>query len=166
MTNANFKAWHAQADIPAQRDGKWVDLETGHEYNPAIDYTGAGSRRAPARSLSDKAQGSRDVAKAHGGRALTGTAKQKEWAEKIRAEKLAGMSADQAALACNPDGLARTAKFWIDNRARSAADIAGFLADAKALRAEFDAARSAGNADAARAKAAAYNALTAAWGFQ
>ncbi|MBK7543185.1 MAG: hypothetical protein IPI57_15825 [Candidatus Competibacteraceae bacterium] len=40
----------------------------------------------------------RSIAKAFGGKALKGTAKQKEWAEKIRASKIDGMSAEDAEL--------------------------------------------------------------------
>ena len=58
----------------------------------------------------------RDIAKGFGGKALTGTAKQKEWAEKIRAEKLVKLPEDDARKIASGGGFLDTSKFWIDNR--------------------------------------------------
>ena len=158
----NFQAWLDQADMPVKRDGAWVDLETGIEYNRCLDYTSGGKPRA---LLTEKAKAARDIAKFFGGRALTGSAKQKEWAEKIRAEKLDGMSEEQAAMACDPNGLLKTSKFWIDNRNQSGKDIGDFVMLQKALLKQARSLQAAGKAEDYAATAAQYNALTAKWGF-
>lgn len=157
----NFDAWLNQADMPEKRDGQWVDLETGIPYNPAHDYIG----RAPRKTISNKAQDSRNAAKMFGGKALTGSAKQKEWAEKIRAGKLAEMSAEQAEMVCDPKGLGRSAHFWIENRAKTPGAIAGFFVQYKALNMKCDALKKSGSEKEYAAAAAEYNALTTVWGF-
>lgn len=126
--------------------------------------TNTGSDKART-SLSDKALAYRDIAKMFGGKALSGTKRQKEWAEKIRAEKLAGMNQDQAELACRADGLGKSSKFWIENKERSPRQIGEFfveqtelLAKAKSLRAQLNEAEY-------RKAAEQYNKLTEEWGF-
>ena len=57
-----------------------------------------------------------------GMKALKGTQKQREWAEKIRASKLAQMSFEQIALVSEKPN-AIYAKFWIENRTKGAAEI-------------------------------------------
>ncbi|WP_057382322.1 hypothetical protein [Pseudomonas aeruginosa] len=157
----NFQTWLDSADIPAQQNGQWIDLETGIAYDPSYDYA-SNTRRA---SLSPRGIDARAVAKAFGGRALTGTARQKEWAEKIRAEKVQQMNQDQAEMACDPSGLLTAAKFWIENRNASAQEIAGFVMQQKALLAQHRSAQAARQADKVAKIAAEYNALTARWGF-
>ncbi|NCC41549.1 MAG: hypothetical protein EOM21_19445 [Gammaproteobacteria bacterium] len=154
-----------QADMPELRNGAWVDLETGIEYDASFDYA-ANAPRAPRRTPSQKATDARAVAKMFGGRALKGTAAQKEWAEKIRAEKLAGMSEDQAEMACDPNGLLTHSKFWIEQRARSGAEIGSFVQEQKALLKQAKTLKAAGKADEYTAVAAQYNALTAQWGWK
>jgi len=154
MSN-NFKAWLDSADMPMQKaDGSWYDAETGIAY--------VAHQRA---SLSAKATDARSFAKAFGGKALTGTAKQKEWAETIRAEKLAAMDHDAAAMACDANGLGRGAKFWIDNRAATSAQIADFFRQQHALLKLARTLKSKGMAAEYADAAARYNALTSAWGF-
>lgn len=160
----NFQTWIDQADMPERRDGVWVDLETGLKYDPSIDYA-TGTARAPRKTVSAKAQDARAVAKMFGGKALKGTAKQKEWAEKIRAEKLAQMSESQAEMACDPLGLLTHSKFWIENRTRNGSEIGAFVEDQKALLKQAKSLRAAGKADEYAVVAARYNALTTTWGF-
>lgn len=158
----NFQAWLDEADMPTKaEDGSWFDLETGLAYDPAHNYITGAARQ----TLSAKALDARAVAKAFGGKALTGTAKQKEWAEKIRAEKLASMTQDQAEMACDPSGLLTNSKFWIENRAAAASAIGAFVTDQKALLAQARALKAAGRADEYSRAAAQYNAMTAQWGF-
>ncbi len=168
---SNFQAWLDSADMP-QRDGagNWFDLEDGLYYNTKIDYR---QPSRPLRVISARAMDARTVAKMFGGKALTGSAAQKEWGEKIRAEKIAGMTDDQAELACDPNGLGRSAHFWIENRTRAAHEIGQFfieqkalLARAKALLARAKALRDAAIAEEYAALAAEYNAMTTAWGFK
>ena len=154
--NANFKKWYDDADMPMKdENGKWYDAEDGL---PFVNQAPA----KPRRTVSNKAQSARDIAKNHGGKALTGSAKQKEWGEQVRAEKLQAMTAEQAAQVCSST-LTASAHFWIENRAVSASDIAEFIETARRLRAQFDAAER--GTDAARAIAAEYNNLTARFGF-
>lgn len=118
----------------------------------------------------------RSVAALFGGKALTGSVKQKVWAEKIRAEKLAGqsrglyeardeMSEAEAALACDPAGMGRSAHFWIAARDRKPSEIGAFFVQQKRMLADAMALREAGKDHEFAAAAAAYNALTEEWGF-
>ncbi len=158
----NFQAWYNDADMPEKTTHGWVDMETGIAFDPSVNYLRKGySSRS---SVSKKALSSRNVAKLFGGKALIGTAKQKEWAEKIRAEKLQEMTEEQATLACAPSGLGKAAKFWIENRGKKGAEIGGFFQTAKELREKF--AQLEKGTEECRAVAEKYNSLTAAWGFE
>ena len=108
----------------------------------------------------------RKAAALFGGKALKGTARQKTWAEKIRAKKLESMTQEQAVACCDPAGILTGAKFWIETRNRRGADIGEFELDRRELRDEALALRADGKADEYAAAAARYNALTAAWGFK
>ncbi len=76
----------------------------------------------------EKTAEARATSKFLGARALTGTAKQKAWGEQIRAEKLREMTEEQAAVACKHK-LAKTAKFWIEQRYNTGAEIGSLLMD-------------------------------------
>jgi len=116
----NFEAWHENADIPHQQEnGKWVDLETGFEYEPNIDYSDCKIKR---KELSQKAKDNRTIAKMFGAKALRGTVKQKEWAEKIRAEVLKSVTEKQATLLCASQSTSHS-KFWIENRNLNAKEM-------------------------------------------
>lgn len=155
-----FLEWYNEADMPTkQEDGTWVDLETGIAFNPA--HFEAESNKIKT-ALSKNALDARGVAKAFGGKALTGTAKQKEWAEKIRASVLKSVAFEDATILCNND-LTKASKFWIENREKPSADFASFVREQRRLRDVF--AKLERGTDEARAVAAEYNALTAAWGF-
>lgn len=60
----------------------------------------------------------RKIAKFYGAKALTGTAKQKAWAESIRAEKLSSeaVSDEQKMEFLQAANFLQTAKFWINNK--------------------------------------------------
>ena len=106
-----FSEWYSEADMPTKlEDGTWVDLETGLPFDSGVVYAKV------RKSISNKAQDARNIAKAFGGKALKGTAKQKEWAEKIRAEKLAKMQFEDAVDIVTVGGFLDLAKFWIENR--------------------------------------------------
>lgn len=117
------------------------------------------------RHLSHKAQEARDIARFFGGKALIGTQKQKEWAEKIREEKILSMNEDQAILACDSKGLGRSAKFWIENRNRTPDDIGQFFIDQKVLLATAMKLRDAGLSEEYADASKVYNQLTEDWGF-
>lgn len=162
---SNFNYWiNEVADMPERDEGGWYDLETGLRFDPSFDYR-ANQPRAARKPLSTRAQDARAIAKAFGGKALKGTAKQKEWAEKIRAEKLAQMDLDQAEMACDPNGLLTHSKFWIENRARSGREIGEFVQQQKALLKQARTLKAAGKAAEYAAAAAEYNNLTSQWGF-
>jgi hypothetical protein len=108
----------------------------------------------------------RNRAKFFGGQALTGTAQQVDWAEKIRAEKIRGMTAPQAVAACDPSSLLKSAKFWIENRDKSPEEIAQFVASSQALLAAYRLATETQDASGVRRIAEEYNALTATWGLR
>jgi hypothetical protein len=158
----NFTYWVNEiADMPSKQDGVWVDLETGIAYDPSYNYVSKTTRT----TLSAKALDARAIAKAFGGKALKGTAKQKEWAEKIRAQVLQGLTFDQAEMICDPNGLCTNSKFWIENRNSAAAEFGAFIESQKALLKTAKTLHAAGKAEEYKAVAAEYNALTAKWGF-
>lgn len=123
---------------------------------------------APKRrtSISDKALDARKVAKFFGGKALLGTKRQKEWAEKIRASKLDGMTELQALQACDPSGLLNHSKFWIENRDKSGKEIGEFVELQKSLLKKYQAAYAEKEHDAVKRLADQYNELTTKWGFE
>lgn len=163
--STNFEAWIEEADMPTRAaDGQWYDMEDGIPYRPDWDYA-RNTSRAARRPLSTKAQDARAVAKLFGGRALKGTAKQKEWAEKIRATALQQMTPDQAEMAADPNGLLTSSKFWIENRQRAGKEIGAFVENQKALLKRYQSARIAQDAETVAALASEYNALTSRWGF-
>lgn len=112
----NWQAWKDQADIPENINGRWTDLETGIEYDPSYDYTKDQERPSTKwTSLTPKALKARETAKVLGGKALTGTTRQKEWAEKLRTEIIKKAEpSDAEFLISHP--VAASAKFWIENR--------------------------------------------------
>lgn len=130
--------------------------------------------KAGRKVLADRA-----VAALFGGKALTGSTKQKTWAEKVRAEKLRGekiggqfydvaydtMTEAQAAMACDPNGLGKSAHFWIEARGRKPSEIGKFFETQKRMLRAALALREAGKADEFKAAAEAYNHFTAEWGF-
>lgn len=168
----NFEYWyHHVADMPEKDANGWYDLETGLRYDPNADYDRPS--RSARGSISIKAQEARNKAKFLGAKALSGSLKQKEWAEKIRAEKLASMIEEDAKLVCEPTGIPRLAKFWIENRGRSSTDIVKFVREykllaeqAKDIQAQYEASESEILAEQYREIAKKYNNLTAEWGFK
>lgn len=113
---SNFLIWHDNfADMPLERHGKWVDLETGFEYDASWDY-------ANNRPFGDAKPGKHDAeiktaratAKASGLVALTGSTKQKGWAEQIRQKRI--LSASLAISEALGGELFKKASFWIGTR--------------------------------------------------
>ncbi len=128
----NFDAWMAQADIPVKNEnGAWVDLETGFHYDSSFNYANGrpfGKKAEQPKELGQKASDGRAAAKMLGGKDLTGSMAQKEWAEKIRASKLERMTAGHANLALTMP-VAATAKFWIEARFKRPDEIGAWLAE-------------------------------------
>ncbi|HDR1063267.1 TPA: hypothetical protein ACT2DX_000731 [Pasteurella multocida] len=118
MAYTTFQEWYNEADMPTRaEDGKWYDAETGLPFDPKYVY-----KKVERKSVSADAKGFRAYAKQFGGVALTGSAKQKEWAEKIRYEILVKCDDEQATAIC---ALALTQKstFWINFRNENAEQI-------------------------------------------
>ena len=158
---SNFKIWYELAGDPCKAEDGWFDLDTGHYYNPEINYS-----KKTRKFISDVAQDARAVAKFFGGKSLAGSVKQKEWGEKIRAGKLGAMTEDAAVLACRPAGLGRNASFWINNRNRNASDFSDFFLKQDALRIDAKKLEKEGDNEAYAKVASEYNALTKDWGFE
>ncbi|MFA7175043.1 MAG: hypothetical protein WC340_16845 [Kiritimatiellia bacterium] len=112
----------------AQKLGRWdtdiigeIEQGVSDSYFYTWDVIGAVAPEAVAeeetveKAVSKEAMRARNIAKFFGGKALKGSKKQKEWGEKIRAEKLAEMDEALAEVVVT-DTVAETAKFWIENR--------------------------------------------------
>ena len=150
-----FAKWYDDADMPTQApDGQWYDAETGLPY----------ASQKPRKAMTQKAIDARATAKFFGGKALTGTTAQKEWAEKIRAAALDKMSDGDAAVVCCKAGLLNTAKIWIENRDKTADKFAAFAVSQKSLLAAYKDAAAKMDTDAVKSISAEYNALTASFG--
>lgn len=118
MSISNFKYWMDEiADMPEQdSDGNWFDLETGLAFDTKAHYQTGGT--TTAWTASDDVKKNRKIAKFYGGKALTGTAKQKEWAESLRATVLSSdaLSDEQKVEFLQTANFLKTAKFWINNK--------------------------------------------------
>lgn len=113
-------------DIEYKGNGRWLCHDTGIEYTNADIRSMLKPAKAPAKPLSSKALNARATAKNFGMKALTGSARQKEWAEKIRSEKIIGiysMKDDDREDAIAAISMLKKASFWIDNRSKSGAQI-------------------------------------------
>lgn len=153
-------------------------LMTAAEIREAQTAYAAWTKKAEDRrnwKAGKKVLADRAVATLFGGKALAGSTKQKVWGEKIRAEKLAGktgafyardeMTEAQALLACDPNGLGRSAHFWIENNNRLPSEIGKFFETQRRMLVDAMALRDAGKTTEFKAASEAYNALTAEWGF-
>lgn len=78
------------------------------------------AHKPPRQQVSAETKSTRKQAKFFGAKALRGTKKQKEWAEKIRSEKMRQFD-DASVLAFN--GPWNHSKFWIENRNSHGATI-------------------------------------------
>lgn len=92
--------------MPAFRDGRWEDLETG------ISYSAPSKIYIPF-VMTDEIKKHREYAKQYGGSALTGTTPQKKWAEKIRYGILSKVDPIVAEILCM---FAKDSKNWINMR--------------------------------------------------
>ena len=122
-----FSYWKNEvADMPMQdASGKWFDAETGLRYEDYLESPTSESRK----NLPKKTLEFRRIAKDIGGKALTGSRRQKEWAEKIRAEKIDDCSTQNQKEALVNVSISdiQKAKFWIENRDKSGRKIAHII---------------------------------------
>ena len=113
----SLKHWLEEiADIPIKDgDGTWYDAETGFTYDDYVKE--CKNKRTPREEVSDQTKEYREIAKKFGGKSLRGTKRQKEWAEKIRAEKIQQVDEKAAKiLAMSNVSYLNSAKFWIEAR--------------------------------------------------
>lgn len=159
---SNFQTWYDNADMP-QRDenGRWYDLEDGIAYDPNYNYSENKSRNY--QQVNEKTLENRQLAKFLGGKALRGTLKQKQWAEKIRADVLRAVSVEAAELLCDPSGLCTHSKFWIENREKTAKDFQEYIFTQRKLIKEFNSLDPVNDITRRREIATVYNALTKEW---
>jgi len=115
-----FTEWKDNADMPRKlSDGTWIDMETG------IAFGGTTATRAAPSKEVKRAQESRKAAKALGGKALKGTAKQKSWAEDLRKRALSILTPVLAERVLNSEAM-QDATFWINNK-NSVIDVKFFM---------------------------------------
>lgn len=157
----SFSHWYNNvADMPQKGDdGEWFDAETGFSY---ASYVAQNSKKI--KSTDSKTLENRSIAKKFGGKALMGSAAQKKWAEKLRADVLTKLSSDESELVLTCT-LLNSAKFWIENRQKTARDILDFVITQKSLKARYDEAKSNGDDVNVSNFANDYNKLTEKWGF-
>lgn len=109
----NFKKWHVEADMPMRdKHGNWYDAEDGSVYE---NKNGRQSTKLESKVGIEALK----IAKFFGGKALKGvSAKQKAWAEQIRAEKIQSkkLTEDQIHDLLKSGNFVDTAQFWIENR--------------------------------------------------
>ncbi len=167
-TDLNWKEWHDNiADMPSFDDSGryWYDSESGLRYDPAINYI-PGRVKPTKNKISGGTLDARNIAKFFGGKALRGSAKQVRWGEKIRADKIKNMTEKQAAICCDPSGLMKHAKFWIETRDKKPPEIGEFAEKYKNLLVSYSEAKATNDANLVASIAEEYNALTALWGFK
>lgn len=111
----------------------FVDHDTGVEvtYEDAVKLLNAQEKKQarakkPAAKPDPELQRLQEAAKGRGFKPLTGSAKQKKWAESIRAQKTAGI-ADEYLVAVLGSEL--NSRFWIDMRGARTPEIARPLAE-------------------------------------
>lgn len=105
------------ADMPTRdKDGKWYDLETGIYFSDCV--------QKKKNNISDECKTARQYAKKFGGKSLTGTFKQKEWAEKIRYNFIKSLPEDEIVkIQLYSFDLFQSSKFWIHNRSKTVFQI-------------------------------------------
>lgn len=115
--------------------------------------------------LSEAAAAAKLNAVSKGGVALKGTPKQREWAEKIRQQRLSAMTPEQVAIAVNPNGLFVNAKWWIETRDMDARQLGAFFEAQKKMLALARKQQAANAASDYAETVKIYNGLTGQFGF-
>ncbi|HDR1046846.1 TPA: hypothetical protein VB166_000482 [Pasteurella multocida] len=142
MTYTTFQEWYNEADMPMRgEDGKWYDAETGFPFQPFEN------KKVVRKSVSADVKGFRAYAKQFGGKALAGSVKQKEWAEKIRYSVLTKCDDEQASILCSL-AITDKASFWINFRNESAEQLFNRVTEIKRAIREVNKARAAYEATA------------------
>lgn len=139
----------------------WLCTKTETPADKATRATEQAAKKE--QDAADALTANRQIARFFGGKALSGTAKQKPWGEEIRANILQHVAEDSAIALASPDSLGRNASFWINNRERQPREFADFIQLQQKLMAEHAAATEAGNAKIIAEIANRYNDLMADW---
>jgi hypothetical protein len=126
---SNLTYWKNEiADIATQDEsGKWYDMETGLGFD---DFCTASNESF---KISDAAKAARKESKSYGAKALTGSAKQKNWAEQIRADFLKNIKNEECINMIVVSSIFKKAKFWIEARNKSSYEIEELVLNIKHL---------------------------------
>jgi hypothetical protein len=125
---SSFSEWKEEADIPMKdEDGNWYDAETGISFK---DWS-AGETKTIRKKVSVITTEYRKTIRDIGGSSLSGTMKQKEWAEKIRADKVKQLQDDQRHILVAAYKVFDKASFWIANRDKAATEIYNYAVSYK-----------------------------------
>lgn len=98
-----------------------------------------------------------------GGRALSGTPKQRKWATVIRDNMLSRLSENEAVAICTGHPMFSVSRFWIEHREKSADTIGALAVALKTLITEAAALKSAGENAQYEQVAKRYNLLVEEW---
>ena len=119
-----------EEDIAGVRDvyyiggGQYKCMDTGFTGTYAEMFPDVPKLGGP---VNKAAKDARDALRPHGFKALTGTKKQKDWAEKIRLEKMADLSDEAKGFYAIYEGLPlHKASFWIEHRAKPVSEFRKF----------------------------------------
>jgi len=153
----DFSFWKEEiADMPTQDDkGNWYDMETGIPYSPSPK-----SRSA----LSTESIEARKYSKGFGAKSVTGTLKQKNWVEKIRASKLRSLGTDEAIFIAKHD-FSTHPKFWINCKNKTGTEIYEVLKNLRRIKELYDEYREKGDLELVRKYSREYNNITFKFGF-
>lgn len=141
-------AKHDKNGVAYYADRSAVQTSTPHKQPSAAKKAAATTARKSIKQL--------------GYRAMSGTPKQKSWAEQIRKSIVDNLPEDiQAAFV---DAPFKTAKFWIDNKDKSASDFADFAREDNRLHDEIWALHAEGKLNEVRELRETRQALQYSWG--
>jgi hypothetical protein len=127
-SRSSFSQWQEEADIPTQNEnGDWYDAETGILFKDWV----ASETKTIRKKVSLPTVDYRKTIKEIGGNALIGTMKQKEWAEKIRVDKVMQLSEEQRHILVAEYKVFDKASFWIGNRNKNANEIYAYATSYK-----------------------------------
>jgi len=166
MDNTSLSFWLEHvADIPERdENGLWYDLETGISFKTYLESLEP--ERSPRRSISDDAAKARkQVRDAYGASALTGSIRQKNWAEGIRLRMCSTLSIEDAKELLEWN-LTNSCKFWIENRKSTAVELLHVKRRAMEAGGLYIAARNANDSAAIEKYANLYNSITESLGFK
>lgn len=128
MTFTEFCEEYLDAHVALMTDGEISEARKGYALRlKEIEKESKQAAAAAAKSAKAlaKAKEARKLAKFYGGKALTGSAAQKKWAEEIRQKVLESdaLTDDEKMQIVSFSGTYQSAKFWINNKDKNAASF-------------------------------------------